>query len=110
MRAADMPLTETEARRPIDMIPMLDGWIATAEEMIASRWSAIALDAGGHAAGCTLHPLPDLLFVLQLMRQYRDQLLKEAGYAVASGALPQAAPYPLPHSEQQLGEFAHHAR
>lgn len=72
---------EKDARRPIDMIPILDGWIGGAEEMIASRLSAVAWQAGGDPTGRTRHPMPDLLFILQLMREYRDQLLEEAGYA-----------------------------
>ena len=102
-----MPL-EKDARRPIDMIPTLDGWIDVAEEMIAVRWSAVAWQVSDDLTSGTLHPLPDLFFVLQLIRQYRDQLLKEAGYAVASES--RLAASPLSNSEQQLGEFSHHAR
>ena len=107
MRVADMPL-DKDARRPIDMIPTLDGWIDVAEEMIAVRWSAVAWQVNGELTSRTLHPLPDLLFIIQLIRQYRDQLLKEAGYAVASES--RLAACPLSNSEQQLGEFGHHAR
>ena len=81
MRAVDMASAEKDARRPIDLIPILDGWIEVAEDVVACRWAAVSRQSIDILALGAPHPLLDLLSLLQLMRQYRDQVLREAGYA-----------------------------
>lgn len=86
-------------RRPLDMIPILDSWIDAAEEIVACRWLAVSRQATDTFAIDPPHPLADLLSILHLMRQYRDQRLQEAGYA-GFGYLPPAR-FDTPIEHQQ---------